>query len=134
MNDGTNANRKVSGANESNKITKFKVLSPVSHKTADKISKPNLSSADNVYSIDDFPIFPENYHSSGLIILPHSNIAEPFEIWYAPSSHKSRIDYYYGRLFTNFSAETQLANYTDLWNSSSQTYTLIKRFMLCETV
>ena len=42
------------------------------------------------------PVFEENYHASGVLILPHSNIAEPFEIWYAPSKKKSRIDYYYG--------------------------------------
>ena len=43
-----------------------------------------------------FPQFPENYHATGLLLLPHSGIAEPFEIWFAPSVHKSRIDYYYG--------------------------------------
>lgn len=46
----------------------------------------------------NIPEFPENYHASGLLILPHSSIAEPFEIWYAPDAHKSRIDYYYGTL------------------------------------
>ncbi|XP_065665108.1 uncharacterized protein LOC100201231 isoform X3 [Hydra vulgaris] len=45
---------------------------------------------------DTIPVFEENYHASGVLILPHSNIAEPFEIWYAPSKKKSRIDYYYG--------------------------------------
>ena len=44
-----------------------------------------------------FPIFPENYHASGLLILPHSGIAEPFEIWFSGSSRNSRIDYYYGK-------------------------------------
>lgn len=55
-------------------------------------------SESNIYSDteDSIPTFPENYHASGLLLLPHSNIAEPFEIWYAPSSKKSRIDYYYG--------------------------------------
>ena len=45
----------------------------------------------------DIPILPENYRASGLLIMPHSNIAEPFEIWYAPSRQMSRIDYYYGK-------------------------------------
>ena len=47
---------------------------------------------------DKFPTFPNNYHATGIIILPESKIAEPFEIWYAPDSKKSRIDYYYGKL------------------------------------
>ena len=55
----------------------------------DKVKRP---STENI----DYPEFPEDYHSSGLIILPHSGIAEPFEIWYAPTRQKSRIDYYYG--------------------------------------
>ena len=46
---------------------------------------------------DKFPTFPNSYHATGIIILPESKIAEPFEIWYAPDYKKSRIDYYYGK-------------------------------------
>lgn len=42
------------------------------------------------------PVFPEDYHASGLLILPHSSIAEPFEIWFSTTLAASRIDYYYG--------------------------------------
>lgn len=45
---------------------------------------------------EPFPVFPEDYHASGLLILPHSSIAEPFEIWYSNTLAASRIDYYYG--------------------------------------
>ena len=45
---------------------------------------------------EPYPVFPEDYHSSGLLILPHSSIAEPFEIWYSNTLGASRIDYYYG--------------------------------------
>ena len=45
----------------------------------------------------EIPELAHDYHASGLLILPHSGIAEPFEIWYAPSKQKSRIDYYYGK-------------------------------------
>jgi len=51
---------------------------------------------------DDYPSFPSSYHASGIIILPESKIAEPFEIWYAPDLKKSRIDYYYGKVFIYF--------------------------------
>ena len=49
---------------------------------------------------EPFPVFPEDYHASGLLILPHSSIAEPFEIWYSNTLGASRIDYYYGKTYT----------------------------------
>lgn len=41
--------------------------------------------------------FPTNYHATGRLFLPHSNIVEPFEIWFTSDFNRSRIDYYYGR-------------------------------------
>lgn len=41
--------------------------------------------------------FPNNYHATGRLFLPHSNIVEPFEIWFTSDFNRSRIDYYYGR-------------------------------------
>ena len=63
-------------------------------------SPPSTSTGGSSDSNDDdkYPTFPNSYHAAGIIILPESKIAEPFEIWYAPESKKSRIDYYYGRL------------------------------------
>eukprot|EP00794_Sanderia_malayensis_P004561 gene4561-5158_t len=46
--------------------------------------------------VPERPVFPDDYHSSGLLILPHSSIAEPFEIWFSTTLGSSRIDYYYG--------------------------------------
>ena len=43
--------------------------------------------------------FPVNYHATGRLFLPHSNIVEPFEIWFTKDFNRSRIDYYYGTLF-----------------------------------
>ena len=43
--------------------------------------------------------FPKNYHATGRLFLPHSNIVEPFEIWFSSDINRSRIDYYYGTLF-----------------------------------
>lgn len=40
--------------------------------------------------------FPKNYHATGRLFLPHSNIVEPFEIWFSSDYNRSRIDYYYG--------------------------------------
>lgn len=40
--------------------------------------------------------FPHNYHATGRLFLPHSNIVEPFEIWFSSEFNRSRIDYYYG--------------------------------------
>ncbi|XP_067033013.1 uncharacterized protein [Acropora muricata] len=40
--------------------------------------------------------FPTNYHATGRLFLPHSNIVEPFEIWFTKDFNRSRIDYYYG--------------------------------------
>lgn len=42
--------------------------------------------------------FPRNYHATGRLFLPHSNIVEPFEIWFTSDYNRSRIDYYYGIL------------------------------------
>lgn len=42
--------------------------------------------------------FPNNYHATGRLFLPHSNIVEPFEIWFTKDFNRSRIDYYYGKL------------------------------------
>ena len=42
------------------------------------------------------PVFPVNYHSTGLLRLPHSGIKEPFEIWFS-HKQKSRVDFYYGK-------------------------------------
>jgi len=42
--------------------------------------------------------FPTNYHATGRLFLPHSNIVEPFEIWFTSDFNRSRIDYYYGRI------------------------------------
>ncbi len=41
--------------------------------------------------------FPNNYHATGRLFLPHSNIVEPFEIWFTSDFNRSRIDYYYGK-------------------------------------
>ena len=43
--------------------------------------------------------FPRNYHATGRLFLPHSNIVEPFEIWFTSDFNRSRIDYYYGRIY-----------------------------------
>ncbi|XP_068681166.1 uncharacterized protein [Montipora foliosa] len=40
--------------------------------------------------------FPSNYHATGRLFLPHSDIVEPFEIWFTKDFNRSRIDYYYG--------------------------------------
>lgn len=73
---------------------KVKFLAPMNtHISPPPSSQKKVHSKDGDYEI---PVFPEDYHSSGLIILPHSGIAEPFEVWFAPSKQKSRIDYYYG--------------------------------------
>ena len=50
---------------------------------------------------EPFPVFPDDYHATGLLILPHSSIAEPFEIWYSNTLGASRIDYYYGTSKSN---------------------------------
>ncbi|XP_046857407.1 LOW QUALITY PROTEIN: cathepsin K-like [Xenia sp. Carnegie-2017] len=42
------------------------------------------------------PSFPQNYHSTGLLMLPHSGIREPFEIWFSKEQQRSRVDFYYG--------------------------------------
>ena len=42
--------------------------------------------------------FPRNYHATGKLFLPHGNIMEPFEVWYAGDYNRSRIDYYFGKL------------------------------------
>ena len=70
------------------------------HKTDNPPPSSSSSTTTSGGSDDDkYPTFPNNYHATGIIILPESKIAEPFEIWYAPEYKKSRIDYYYGRSF-----------------------------------
>ena len=54
------------------------------------------------------PIFPINYHSTGLLRLPHGNIKEPFEIWFTSKYQRSRVDFYYGKL--TFSSELGARN------------------------
>lgn len=44
--------------------------------------------------------FPEDYHATGVLRLPTSQVDEPFEIWYSKSHDKSRIDYYEGDVKT----------------------------------
>lgn len=44
--------------------------------------------------------FPTEYHATGILSLPTSNINEPFEVWHSQTYDKSRIDYYHGRLVT----------------------------------
>lgn len=41
--------------------------------------------------------FPQEYHATGRLLLPHSKIEEPFEIWFTRKQNRSRIDYYYGK-------------------------------------
>ena len=71
------------------------------HKETTPTSSSNSQSSQSGSSSggDDHPSFPSSYHATGIIILPESKIAEPFEIWYAPDHKKSRIDYYYGEFF-----------------------------------
>lgn len=44
--------------------------------------------------------FPTEYHATGVLSLPTSNINEPFEVWYSQTYDKSRIDYYHGEVKT----------------------------------
>ncbi len=57
------------------------------------VNDMSLKSNDN----EPRPVFPEDFHATGLLILPHSSIAEPFEIWFSTTLGASRIDYYYGK-------------------------------------
>lgn len=41
--------------------------------------------------------FPSEYHATGILSLPTSNINEPFEVWHSQTYDKSRIDYYHGK-------------------------------------
>lgn len=41
--------------------------------------------------------FPTEYHATGVLSLPTSNISEPFEVWHSQTYDKSRIDYYHGK-------------------------------------
>ena len=41
--------------------------------------------------------FPSEYHATGVLSLPTSNINEPFEVWHSQTYDKSRIDYYHGK-------------------------------------
>lgn len=42
--------------------------------------------------------FPTEYHATGVLSLPTSNINEPFEVWHSQTYDKSRIDYYHGKI------------------------------------
>lgn len=44
--------------------------------------------------------FPAEYHATGVLSLPTSNINEPFEVWHSQAYDKSRIDYYHGEVKT----------------------------------
>ncbi|XP_078362424.1 uncharacterized protein LOC144646642 [Oculina patagonica] len=59
------------------------------------ISRRSLSENQNKTAHVRFK-FPNNYHATGRLFLPHSNIVEPFEIWFTSDFNRSRIDYYYG--------------------------------------
>ena len=47
--------------------------------------------------------FPTEYHATGILSLPTSNINEPFEVWHSQTYEKSRIDYYHGKTIMLFS-------------------------------
>lgn len=46
--------------------------------------------------------FPSEYHATGVLSLPTSNISEPFEVWHSKTHDKSRIDYYHGKIIHMF--------------------------------
>lgn len=74
--------------------------------------------------------FPTEYHATGVLSLPTSNINEPFEVWHSQTYDKSRIDYYHGKLVTLLSfysiAITFKSNFftrwIPVWNDISITY------------
>lgn len=68
---------------------------PLPRRSSDEGDSENDSESANK---ELYPVFPDDYHASGLLILPHSSIAEPFEIWYSNTLGASRIDYYYGKV------------------------------------
>ena len=41
--------------------------------------------------------FPTEYHATGILSLPTSDISEPFEAWHSKLYDNSRIDYYKGK-------------------------------------
>lgn len=54
-----------------------------------------------VHSVDLRSLhFPSEYHATGVLSLPTSNINEPFEVWHSKTHEKSRIDYYHGEVKT----------------------------------
>lgn len=60
--------------------------------------------------------FPDEYHATGILSLPTSEVNEPFEIWYSKPADKSRIDYYGGKsiiliLSTQFSVKYIVFNF-----------------------
>ena len=60
-----------------------------------------------VLSINTKTVFstalPARYHVSGVIQLPYAEISEPFESWVDVDLGFSRIDYYGGRFYFDFS-------------------------------
>ena len=57
-----------------------------------------------VHSVDLRSLhFPSEYHATGVLSLPTSNINEPFEVWHSKTHEKSRIDYYHGKCVILFS-------------------------------
>lgn len=77
--------------------------------------------------------FPTEYHATGVLSLPTSNINEPFEVWHSQTYDKSRIDYYHGKLVTPLSfhsiAITFKSNFftrwIPVWNDISITYWIV---------
>lgn len=64
--------------------------------------------------------FPTEYHATGVLSLPTSNINEPFEVWHSQTYDKSRIDYYRGKINT-----LTLSGYNDVFVIQSYNYALI---------
>lgn len=49
--------------------------------------------------------FPTEYHATGVLLLPTSNISEPFEVWHSQTYDKSRIDYYHGKCLHHLNSQ-----------------------------
>lgn len=45
--------------------------------------------------------WPDQYHATGLIVLPYGDIYEPFEGWVDMKGGMSRLDTYGGKLYYN---------------------------------
>ena len=58
--------------------------------------------------------FPTEYHATGVLSLPTSNINEPFEVWHSQTYDKSRIDYYHGK--SDYPVISPISNH-NLWLS-----------------